>query len=220
MNALARRLSQQVAALERRRGARDRATTLREQFQQTVRDLEDELSVQTDALAICKEIESAWQKSFEQDLADVVSQGMTLVFERPIQLEIESSFQRDSSAVAFVLYENGMRMPILGYKGGGYVNVVSFLLRALLLLNARPALRKILILDEAFENVSSEFTPNVSVLLRKMCDETGVQIILVTQKPELGEFADFVYEVSQRKGVSSVELLDKGSTHLYDEGAD
>lgn len=204
--------------VERRRGARDALVAQRDQLDEKIISLAEALSMREQALEVCKEVEEVWHKTFNEDLSSVVSQGLTLVFETPMRLEIESNFQRDASAVTFYLHEGKLKTQIIGEKGGGHVNVVSFLLRTLLLLNTRPALRKVLVLDEAFAEVSAEFVPNVAALLRKLCDETGVQIILVTHEPSFGEQADFVYEVTIDKGVSSVELITRGeASHLYED---
>ncbi len=47
----------------------------------------------------------------------------------------------------------------------------------------------------------------LAALIRQLCDETGVQIILLTHDPAFADSADVVYEVTQAKGKSHYERV-------------
>lgn len=88
--------------------------------------------------------------------------------------------------------------------GGGVVNVTAFLLRVLLL--QRFKLQKLLVLDEAFNNVSVQYLPAVSGLLQSLADDYGFTILAVTHQPELARAAHHAYAVSAEGPVTLHKL--------------
>ena len=99
----------------------------------------------------------------------------------------------------------GLETDVIDARGGGLVNVASFLLRVLLLLSARPVLSRVLILDESFVNISREYRPALTELLRRMVDEGGIQILLITHSDDLTDAADVVYRFALEDGVTVVK---------------
>jgi hypothetical protein len=77
--------------------------------------------------------------------------------------------------------------------GGGVQNVVAFLLRVILV--KRFKLAKFLVLDEQFSNVSPEYQPKVSQMLRELAD-LGFTIFAVSHQPMITEAADTVYRLT------------------------
>ena len=95
--------------------------------------------------------------------------------------------------------------------GGGKVDVISLGLRLAALLLYRPALNKVLILDEPLRFLSSTATSSKPYRLRaveflkQIAHEYNIQVIAVTHDTELMDLADTVYEVSlNEKGYSEV----------------
>ena len=214
------RLQAWSSDVQRRLGQRDAALRQLKKAEQAIAEWTGTEEVRHEGNEVLKDIEANWHKSFEDDLARTVSQGMTLAFGKPLSFVVESRFARDASAVDFELEEDGHVQPILGYKGGGYIDAASFLVRMLTLLNSRPALAPVAALDEPFANVSAEFLPNVAMMLRQIVDETGLQLIVASHEPEIGEVADLVYDVRTQGGISTIELIGHGDAarHLH-EGA-
>lgn len=94
-----------------------------------------------------------------------------------------------------ILIHGGVEAPILDSFGGGPAAVVSFLLR--ILVCRRFQLAPVLILDESFSFVSSEYVPNVARLLCELADHLGFTIILVTHQPIFLEYASKAYVVEE-----------------------
>lgn len=80
--------------------------------------------------------------------------------------------------------------------GGGVVNMTAFLLRVLLL--HRFKLAKLLVLDESFNNVSTEggYLTRVSELLRTLAEDYGFTILAVSHQDELTAHAHKAYRVA------------------------
>ena len=60
----------------------------------------------------------------------------------------------------------------------------------------------ILLLDEAYSNISKSYVPEFFDFLKHMCDKLGFKIIIITHDERFLEFGDKVYTFDQ--GVVSV----------------
>lgn len=80
---------------------------------------------------------------------------------------------------------------------GGVVDVLSLALRVAVLLARRPQLRPILIADEPLKHLSDEFLPNAAEMLRRLCDECGLQMLIVSHEPDVSLRANRVHRVSR-----------------------
>ena len=81
--------------------------------------------------------------------------------------------------------------------GGGVQNVVAFLLRIILI--KRFKLAPFIALDEQFSNVSSEYQPKVSEML-KVLSKMGFTIFAISHQPTVTAAADTIYEVVVDEG--------------------
>lgn len=77
--------------------------------------------------------------------------------------------------------------------GGGVQNVVAFLLRLILI--KRFKLAKFLALDEQFSNVSPQYQPKVTQLLKTLTG-MGFTIFTVSHQPSITGGADSIYELT------------------------
>jgi DNA repair exonuclease SbcCD ATPase subunit len=81
--------------------------------------------------------------------------------------------------------------------GGGVQNVVGFLLRIILI--KRFKLAPFIALDEQFSNVSSEYQPQVSRMLKTLAG-LGFTIFAISHQPTITAAADIIYEVATEEG--------------------
>lgn len=155
-------------------------------------------------------LEESWRKDFEKSVETIVTEGIRLVFgDEDLDFSVVTSVKAGSSAVSFELeMADGVVTDILDAEGRSIAEVVSFLLRVLLILAHKPALRKVIILDEPFGGISSKRMPFFQQLLRKIVDESGIQIIMTTHDMSHLEYADSVYEVKKpTKGPATVVCI-------------
>ena len=98
-------------------------------------------------------------------------------FERVITLALKEIFDSEYTfkievvadkrvSTQFRLVKGQEEMDLLTAVGGGVVNVVSFVLKVLILASVRPKRQQVMYLDEQFNNVSADFRPKVAKLLR------------------------------------------------------
>lgn len=87
---------------------------------------------------------------------------------------------------------------------GGVVDVLSLALRVSVLLARRPQLRPILIADEPLKHLSDEYLPAAAEMLRRLCDECGLQMLIVSHEPDVSLRAHRVHKVSRTARGSTV----------------
>jgi DNA repair exonuclease SbcCD ATPase subunit len=91
-----------------------------------------------------------------------------------------------------------VRGPIMDTFGGGMANVVAFLLRVILI--NRFNLARCLVVDESFNNVSAEFLPMVSEMLKQLTIARDFTIFAVSHQPAIAAAADRVYRAVPNAG--------------------
>jgi DNA repair exonuclease SbcCD ATPase subunit len=126
-------------------------------------------------------------------IESVVSDGLKLIFDSDYKLIIERKDGVRGESYKILLEKNGFTAPPIESVGGGLVNVISFLLRVIMI--QRFKLAKLIVLDESMNNVSPEFIPKVSEMLKTLCDEHGYVILAITQQSALASSADRVFRV-------------------------
>lgn len=128
-------------------------------------------------------------------IESIVSGGLKLVFEDPtLSFVVErKEGARGNSYRLYVKNRELMSNPMDSF-GGGVVNVVAFLLRVIMI--KRFKLAKFLVVDESFNNVSGEYLPKVSAMMKQLTAEHGYTILAITHQPILTAAADAVYRVS------------------------
>lgn len=203
----------ELAALgaELRRGVA-RRQALAEQIEQRSLAAASERSEQELLAAVVQllsAMQKVWAARFQEAVGSLVSEGLAGVFGEEMNLVVEMGQSGDLPTVKFSLRDSrGLETDVLDARGGGLVNVASFLLRMLLLLSARPPQARLLFLDESFANVSEEYVGPLSALLRRLCEEGGFQIVLVTHRPALAAAGDYVYQFSLRpNGTTAVKTV-------------
>lgn len=159
-------------------------------------------------VALLAALQETWRVQFEAAVGRLVSQGLTGVFGEQLEMVVEMGVSGDLPVARFAVRDSrGLETDVMEARGGGVVNVASFLLRVLLLLSARPPLARLLVLDESFGNVSEEYLSAVTALLRRICEEGAFQVVLVTHRPALADAADVAYQFSLVDGVTQVKRL-------------
>jgi DNA repair exonuclease SbcCD ATPase subunit len=122
----------------------------------------------------------------------VVTFALREVFGFTYQFSIEVSSQ-GRVATKFKLMDGEVERDIMTSFGGGVIDVVAFVLKALMLASTRPRRAKVMYMDETFKHVSPEYVPNVAKLLQSLTQQLEMQFVLVSHKAEFLEVADNAY---------------------------
>lgn len=200
---------QSVSRLE---GERDSLARLQREAEERRDEATAERERHEKALKVLQGLEEVWRKDFQKGLASVVSQGLTAVFGEKMEVELESSLSRDvaSTEIKLTVGEGAQSITsgVLGSTGGSLVNVLSLLLRVLMLVSIRPKLRRVLLLDEPMSMIDEYDLPaSVGQLIRNLAERLNLQFVIVTHEHQLVDIADIAYEVKKKDGKAHVRKL-------------
>lgn len=148
------------------------------------------------------EVLQAASETRRQELRDrveaLITRGLQAVFGRPDYVfTFEVSMSRGVFTMRPMLRskfkDRVIEKSILDGHGGGIADVVSFLLRVVVLTLSRPRRAPVLMLDEPFRHAASHHLRGIGDLLRELNRSAGIQFVIVTHQPELMDAADVVY---------------------------
>lgn len=164
-------------------------------LQQTVREHVEEVEVLTltsaalEALLQQVNIESLWE------IEQLVTIGLRAVFDDlPLTFTLPVTTKRGVSWVEPRLRLGAIEAAILDSFGGGPASVAAFLLRVIV--TKRAGLAPVLLLDETFSMVSSQYVQNLSRLLKELAAKFHTTFIVITHDPALAELADHRYDIT------------------------
>jgi DNA repair exonuclease SbcCD ATPase subunit len=131
-------------------------------------------------------------------IESIVSGGLQMVFgDKSMGLVLSKKETARGSSYEILLRQGDFSGKIMDSFGGGVANVISFLLRVVMV--KRFKLAKFLALDESFNNVSADHLPLVSEMLQRLCRDHGFTVLAVTHQPVLAQAADRVYRITDEE---------------------
>ena len=201
------RLTALNLALARHDGAREAVRATLIEAEERVAATGDEAELLRTVLDRLEGMDASWRRNFEHSLATIVSEGLSFVFGEELQVLIQPTTRADMSAVDFIMKRDGQEEDIMEGQGGGYVNIIAFLLRVLLIVAARPLLRYVLILDEPFAHLSQEFRHPLAEMMAALIDRLGFQALMITQEREYVDVADVAYRAEIVHGATQMHPL-------------
>lgn len=178
----------------------------------TMKTLEDEKAHLTKCIAVTDKVIEKVAANGVGRVETVVTQGLQLVFGPAVACVLEKRVLAKGTTYAVKIKmetEVGSVVddPMEAF-GGGPVNLISFLMRMLMI--HRFKLAKFMVLDESFNNVSVSYLPTVSSLLKSLTDDHGYDILTITHQPQLSAQADRTYVVGGVMGSPTLNLLSVG----------
>lgn len=171
----------------------------------------DSLAVDVDiadrAKAVLETYAIEQQNELQASLEDLCTRGLKTVFQQELEFKVDFKVMRGQPEVSFsvVTYIDGepVSLDIANSFGGGLAVVCGVLLRVVVLkyLVEQGLASPVLILDEPLAALSPSYPSDaeeslrsrMALFLRAVCDELGVQIVLITHEPDYGEHADRYY---------------------------
>lgn len=148
------------------------------------------------ARAFLRAVAQEVQQNLEVRLSNIVSAAILSVFEDdPPDFVVRFVERRNTIECDMLFSKKGNEYPPLKGGGFGVADVGDFACRiAYWSLNKnRPSF----ILDEPFKFVSHDLQPKVSKMLKMLCQELGLQIIMVSHQPGINKDADMTFSVEQ-----------------------
>lgn len=172
---------------------------------------EYELSLKKDirrceqAREIVREVGLLTQQQLQFHISDVTTLALEAVFNDPYELSVEFVQRRNTTECDLMFTRDGDKLDPLTSTGGGAVDVAAFALRIASWSMKYPRTRPIIILDEPMRFLSVNYQEQASNMIKDISRKLGIQFIIVTHETTLAMYADKVFEVSMKKGITKVK---------------
>lgn len=195
--------------LERRIGEAKALARSGKESQAQAAEAEATMIACEEATAFLNSFADERQAKVQNQIETLVTHGVQTIFGDDLTFHVLSEQKANRTEVSFSLRssmgEETVETPILDARGGGVAAVVGFLLRLIITLLRED--RPLLVLDETWAQLSSDYEPRLAEFVKELVDQTGVQILLVTHSDAYTEHADKAYRVTQKKGVTEFEEI-------------
>jgi DNA repair exonuclease SbcCD ATPase subunit len=200
---LAERLRAARQRIDREAGAAQQLALTGQRAENEAAIIRGQIELYTRVTALFTSIGEERQETARQQIEGLVTRGLQVIFGTEYSFHLVTSERSHQSQVDFIIRsqygERTVDTPVLEARGGGMAVVVAFMLRLVVLL-LTPGARRLLVLDESFAHVSRGYEPRVAEFLREVCDQAGMQIILITHSDAYSDLADQRYQLELAPG--------------------
>lgn len=161
-----------------------------------------------EARVIVKEVGLKTQQQLSFHIGDITSLALEAVFDDPYELKADFVERRNQTECDLYFERDGEKMDPLDSSGGGAVDVAAFALRIASWSMSNPKTRSTIILDEPMRFLSQDNQEKASLMIKEISEKLNLQFIIVTHEETLTIHADKIFEVSIRKKISKVKILE------------
>jgi DNA repair exonuclease SbcCD ATPase subunit len=174
--------------------------------QQKLDTAEKDADTAAQALDVLRAYAELQEKGLQEKVGKIVTEGLRAVFERSdIEFGLRFELARGQMTATPIIKTGDVETEAKDARGGGVLDVASFLLRCVMLVLTRPKLERVLVLDEIFKHLSRNHLQAAGSLVKEMSERLGIQMIMVSHKEEMTEAADKVFDVSIHDGKTKIE---------------
>jgi DNA repair exonuclease SbcCD ATPase subunit len=146
---------------------------------------QDELKHAEEAQKILQAVAQSVQRNAHDRIAGVVTKCLQSVFEDKYEFKIEFEQKRGRTEAELLYVKNGVEIDPVDGDGGGVLDVSAFALRLVSVVLNKPALRRLLVMDEPMKCLSADHTDQIADLLTTLAEEMDIQMVIVTHNENL-----------------------------------
>lgn len=142
------------------------------------------------------------QEKLEYYISDMVNLALSSIFGDMYTFSLSYESKRGQSEASMKVFKDSTSLSIMDDIGGGVVDVIAFALRIASWKICQPfSTRPVIILDEPFRFLSSEFQILAGDMITSLSKNLNLQFIIVTHSENLMGTATKIFEVgiSRRK---------------------
>lgn len=172
--------------------------------------VKDKRTLSTVLLSVTELFKQLGGESEEQVLRkiqDFVSYGLSLVFGADYSFIAELGTEGKDLKVEISIRTGELQSDVTNAKGGGVAEVVSILLQLFFVFVSKGTLSQFIILDASLIHLSEKYWKNMSRLLQEISNKLNLQVVLLAHAGDYGEYADVLYEFSQKNGRTQVRRV-------------
>lgn len=190
--------------LDRLKGAKEETKRTIERIGMELFELRKQSSHYEKARVIVKQVSLKTQQQLQYHISDITSLALESIFDEPYELKAKFVERRNKTECDLLFTRDGEDLDPISASGGGAVDVAAFALRIASWSMERPRSRPVIILDEPMRFLSEDLQERASKMIKELSDKLGIEFIIITHEQELTTYADKVFEVVNRKGISKV----------------
>lgn len=164
-----------------------------------IADSEKEISVLEQTNLLLTKIVGERTGMLKEQIEGIVNDGLSSIF-GDVSIKIESSIKRNKTEYSIKIIQGDVEGGLENF-GGGVTAVIAFTLRVLMIVICKRD--RILFLDESLGFVSEQYQEKLSEFIKKLCDNLGFIVILISHQPKMSLHADIVYEAYKSKDNST-----------------
>ena len=198
----------------RAESSKNSALRLQKELETELAELEDLGAVLSKSSHALKKLLGDMAKENLEPIDKVITEGLRSVFfdQEEITFKSELTEARNQLQINFTTTQGLSSGKALGSFGASVTVVESLLLRILVVLKMKLA--PVLLLDESFAQVSLQYVEPLGILIKRLCSELGLTVLLVTHQQGFRETADIVYKADATEGALRTLVMKK----IKDEG--
>ncbi len=208
---LSDRVQQLRRKLEQRKGQKYELERRIEDGETAVKELKREARRHEQAREIVKKVGVETQRQLSYQIGDITSLALEAVFDDPYELVVDFVQRRNKTECDLLFAKSDTTIDPLSAAGGGVVDVAAFALRVASWSMQNPRSRNTIIMDEPMRFLSRDLQEKASMMLKEISEKLGLQFIIITHEPTLTSYADKVFTVTNKKGVSNVVAQEGGA---------
>lgn len=191
-----------------RKAVRDRLKKELESLKLNLNSFQLKINDHEDAAVALQQLSASQQDTLKLKLERIITYALSTIFSKKYLFKVDFSQHGQQSQVLFLVEDElGNVQDIKSAHGGGLLVVAAFLLRIIVQLSHRPVMRKMVLLDEPFVQLSEEYRESLSLFLQDFVVQSDLQLIMVTHDQSLADLGDKKYRFKLENGLTKVEVL-------------
>lgn len=191
--------------LSRLEGFYEALKTRKQELIKETENLKREIDLLTKVSSVLKHLVDVMVKDEISKMAGLITYGLKTIFDDQDLTFVPVITKKNEKVHIELRTQNHGIEGEFGSFGGSVAVIESFLLRLLCLLKMKLA--RLVLLDETFAAVGSEYIANTSRLISELSKKLGLDVLLVTHQREFQQYANKIYRVKESSNGLIMEKL-------------
>jgi len=163
--------------------------------------LKEEIHLKNVEINILEKLKNYKLESKKDFILNIINTALADIFQDSIRIDIEQEVTKSGKVkYNIVFYQNEIQIAkneeLLESNGGGVLSIISVLFK--ILIGYIYSKNKFYIFDESFSQVSPNYRERLSLFLRKLAEQYGFTIVIVSQTGDLNIHAHRLYEIDYK----------------------
>lgn len=177
---------------------------------QKIKDNAKKLNRTTSSIVILTDVLAITQDEILKYIETVVTTALQYIYGDEYSFHTNYQLKRNQPEVEFYVIKNNIQYDWKSSCGVGVLNICSFALRCTCWSLLEPRTEPLLIADEPFSSISGrEQLEKAEYMVKKLADMLGIQIIIVSGKPPVTDYAEKVFYTKIENGNTIISEKDE-----------